>query len=477
MLQRYRTQIAGEFHDTDRVEVIKSPFNGEPVAEVGLASPSDLERAIARAHDFFEGGARPPTHARAEALDAIAHTLRERSKELSELLARESGKPIRYARAEVARAVLTFTLGAGECRRLGGEVLPLDQLPGQEGRLCLFERVPRGPIAAISPFNFPINLVAHKLSPALAVGAPTVLKPAQQSPLTAHALGQWLLEKGMPPELLSVLHMQPDVAEKLVTDERIAVLSFTGSDSLGFRLKSIAGKKHVLLELGGNAPCVIDEGVNLDAVVPKVAEACWANAGQVCIKVQRVFVHRALFADFIERFVKFSERVPCGDPMNEDTIVGPLIEAKHVKRVLDWVHEAKEGGAKLLLGGDADGQVVRPTILTNTNDQMRVCRDEIFGPVAIVERVDSFDDALAACNRSRFGLQAGLFTPNVGHALKAFRTLRYGGVLINETPMLRVDNYPYGGVKDSGIGREGVAFAVEEFTEPKVLILATPPGE
>ncbi len=476
MLQRYRTQLAGQFIDTDHYEVIKSPFDGEPVAEVGLASAHELERAIASAHDFFESGNRPPTHQRAEALDAIAHTLRERSDELSLLLTRESGKPIRYARAEVARAVLTFTLGAAECRRLGGEVLPLDQLPGQEGRLCLFERVPRGPVAAISPFNFPINLVAHKLSPAFAVGAPTVLKPAQQSPLTAHALGQWLIERGLPPELLSVLHMQPDIAEKLVTDERIAVLSFTGSDTLGFRLKSIAGKKHVLLELGGNAPCVIDEGVNLDAVVPKVAEACWANAGQVCIKVQRVFVHRALFADFVERFVKFSERVVCGDPLNEDTVVGPLIEAKHVKRVLDWVQEAKDGGAKLLLGGDADGQVVRPTILINTNDRMRVCRDEVFGPVAVVERVDSFDDALAACNRSRFGLQAGIFTPDVGRALKAFRTLRYGGVLINETPMLRVDNYPYGGVKDSGLGREGVAFAVEELSEPKVLILATPPG-
>jgi len=471
MLQRYRTQLAGEFRDTDRFDVIRSPFDGEPVAEVGLAGADDLEQAIGCAHDFFESGARPPTHVRAEVLDAIAHTLRDREQELSELIARESGKPIRYARAEVKRAVLTFTLGAAECRRLGGEVLPLDQLPGQEGKLCLFERVPRGPIAAISPFNFPINLVAHKLSPAFAVGAPTVLKPAQQSPLTAHALGQLLIERGLPPSLLSVLHMPPEVAEKLVTDERIAVLSFTGSDSLGFRLKSIAGKKQVLLELGGNAPCVIDAGVNLDAVVPKVADACWANAGQVCIKVQRIFVHRTLFADFAERFVKFSEQVRCGDPLHEDTVVGPLIESKHVKRVLDWVREATDGGAKLLLGGDADGQVVRPTILTNTREEMRVCRDEIFGPVAVIERVDSFDDALAACNRSRFGLQAGVFTPNVGHALKAFRTLRYGGVLVNETPMLRVDNFPYGGVKDSGIGREGVAFAVQEFSEPKVLIL------
>ena len=474
MLQRYRTQIAGELRDTARVQTIKSPYNGDIVAEVGEASASDLELAIERAHSAFEAGQRPATHQRAELLDRITHTLRERSAELAELITRESGKPLRYSRAEVARAALTFTLGSGESRRLGGEVLPIDQLPGTEGRLCLFERVPRGPVAAISPFNFPINLVAHKLSPALAVGVQTVLKPAQQSPLTAHALGEWLLEQGMPGHLLSVLHMPPDVAEKLVTDERMAVLSFTGSDSLGFRLKAIAGKKSVLLELGGNAPCVIDEGVNLDAVVPRIAEACWANAGQVCIKAQRVFVHHSLFADFMDKFKAFSEQVACGDPMREDTVVGPLIEARHVTRVLDWVKEAQSGGARLVLGGHAEGQVVYPTILTQTSDAMRVCKDEVFGPVAVVESVASFDDALVACNRSRFGLQAGIFTPHVGNALKAFRTLRYGAVLINDTPMLRVDNYPYGGMKDSGIGREGVRFAVEEFTEPKVLILAPP---
>ena len=474
MLQRYRTQIAGELRDTAQVQAIESPYDGSIVAEVGQASESDLELAIERAHAAFESGQRPATHQRADVLDRIAHVLRERSAELAELITRESGKPVRYSRAEVARAALTFTLGAGESRRLGGEVLPIDQLPGTEGRLCLFERVPRGPIAAISPFNFPINLVAHKLSPALAVGAPTVLKPAQQSPLTAHALGEWLLECGMPGELLSVLHMMPAVAERLVTDERMAVLSFTGSDSLGFRLKGIAGKKSVLLELGGNAPCVIDEGVDLDAVVPRIAEACWANAGQVCIKAQRLFVHHRLFADFMDKFVKFSERVACGDPMREDTVVGPLIEARHVTRVLDWVREAQSGGAKLVLGGHAEGQVVFPTILTDTSESMRVCKDEVFGPVAVVESVASFEDALAACNRSRFGLQAGIFTPHVGRALLAFRTLRYGAVLINDTPMLRVDNYPYGGMKDSGVGREGVRFAIEEFTEPKVLILAPP---
>ncbi len=475
MLQRYRTQVAGERQDTDEVALIRSPFDNEPVAEVGQASSAHLERAIAAAHEAFEAGQRPATYQRAELLERIARTVQEKSAELAELIVRESGKPLRYARAEVSRAVLTFTLGAGESRRIGGEVLPIDQLPGTEGRLCLYERVPRGPIAAISPFNFPLNLLAHKLSPALALGAPMISKPAQQSPLTAHALGELLLEQGLPGYLLSVLHMQPNVAQQLVEDDRIAVLSFTGSDTLGYRLKSQAGKKQVLLELGGNAPCVIDQGIDVDAVVPRVAEACWANAGQVCIKAQRIFVHRSLFADFIAAFVAYSERVVCGDPMHEETVVGPMIEARHVTRVLDWVREAQSGGAQLLLGGHAEGRVVYPTILTGTRDAMRVRRDEVFGPVAVVESVDSFDDAIAACNRARFGLQAGIFTPHVGHALQAFRALRYGGVLINDTPMLRVDNYPYGGMKDSGLGREGVRFAVEEFSEPKVLILGAPP--
>ena len=471
MLQRYRTQIAGEFFDTASVHTVQNPFDGRPVAEVGDAAASDMERALERAHHAFESEARAPTHQRADLLDTIARVLRERSAELAHLITLESGKPIRYAKGEVARAALTFSLGAGEARRLGGEVLPIDQLPGAEGRLCLFERVPRGPIAAIAPFNFPLNLVAHKLAPALAIGAPTILKPAQQSPLTAHALGQWLLEAGMPGALLSVLHCAPEVAEHLVTDERIAVLSFTGSDALGWRLKALAGKKHVQLELGGNAPCVIDADADLDAIIPAISEACWANAGQVCIKAQRVFVHQKLFADFKDKFKKYSEAVKCGDPLKEDTVVGPLIEARHVKRVLDWVNEAVQGGAELLLGGHAEGQVVFPTILTKTRDEMRVCRDEVFGPVAVIEPVESFDAAIEACNRSRFGLQAGIFTHNLEHALKAFRALRYGGVLINDTPMLRIDNYPYGGVKDSGLGREGVRFAVEEFTEPRVLIL------
>ena len=257
----------------------------------------------------------------------------------------------------------------------------------------------------------------------------------------------------------------------MVEDERMKVLSFTGSDVVGWKLKALAGKKQVLLELGGNAPCVLDEDVDLDAVLPSIVMGSWANAGQVCIKVQRIFVHRSRYDDFLTRFVEASEAVVVGDPMNEATVVGPLIEEVHVERVLSWVKEAVDGGAKLWCGGKARGSVVLPTVLTDATEDMRVCKDEIFGPVTIVEPFDHFEDAIAACNRSRFGLQAGIFTRDIGRAMTAYRELDYGGVMINDVPTFRVDNFPYGGSKDSGFGREGVHFAMEEMTEPKVLIM------
>jgi len=386
-------------------------------------------------------------------------------------MARESGKPIRYCRGEVSRAVVTFTLAAGEARRFGGEVLPVDLEARAEGRLCLFTRMPRGPLAAIAPFNFPLNLIAHKLSPALAVGAPVVLKPPPQCPLTGHVLGELMHAAGLPAGGLSVLHCSPETAQRMVEDERMKVLSFTGSDAVGWRLKSLAGKKQVLLELGGNAPCVIDEGVDLDAALPGIVQGAWANAGQVCIKVQRLYVHASLFEDFLARFVAATGELACGDPMDEETVVGPLIEPRHVERVLAWTKEAVSAGARLHCGGEARDHVVLPTVLTDTRPDMKVCAEEVFGPVTVLEPFERFDDALEACNRGRFGLQAGIFTNHVGRALQAFRELDYGGVLINDVPTFRVDNFPYGGTRDSGFGREGVRFAMEEMTEPKTLVM------
>jgi glyceraldehyde-3-phosphate dehydrogenase (NADP+) len=464
-------RIGGELRVGKEIEVVTSPFDGEAVGEVALGDMSDMDDAIATADAAMSVMRALPTHRRASILEGVAAQLERRKDEIGTLMARESGKPIRYCRGEVARAVVTFTLAAGEARRFGGEVMPIDLEARSEGRLCLYTRVPRGPVAAIAPFNFPLNLIAHKLAPAVAVGAPVVLKPPPQCPLTGHVLGELLHEAGLPAGGLSVLHCSPETAQRMVEDDRMKVLSFTGSDVVGWRLKSLAGKKQVLLELGGNAPCVVDEGVDLESILPSIVQGAWANAGQVCIKVQRLYVHESLYEDFLKGFVQATRELACGDPMDEATVVGPLIEPKHVERVLAWTREAVAGGARKHCGGEAQGQVVLPTVLTDVKPDMKVCREEVFGPVTVVERFDRFEQALEACNRGRFGLQAGIFTRDIGRALQAFRELDYGGVLINDVPTFRVDNFPYGGTRDSGLGREGVRFAMEEMSEPKLLVM------
>jgi glyceraldehyde-3-phosphate dehydrogenase (NADP+) len=471
MMQRYRTKIGGRPLETQHFARVTNPYDGTTVGEVGLGSEKEIHAAILSTVDGFQQTRRLATHERARILGGIASRIGARAEELSRLISLESGKPIRYARAEVRRAVTTFTLAAAEVRGFGGEVQPIDQQAGFEGRLCLHRRVPRGPIAAIAPFNFPLNLTAHKVAPALAVGASVVLKPPAQSPLTAHVLSDIVDQSGAPPGSLNVVHCEPEVGERIVTDERIEMLSFTGSAELGWRLKSLAGKKRVLLELGGNAPCIIDAGTDLERVMPELVEAAWASAGQVCIRAQRLLVHAELYSEFLERFVALTQQVVCGDPLDERTTVGPLIDSRNVERVLAWVREAASQGARVLTGGSADGNVVRPTVLVDVRPEMRVYREEVFGPVTSVERVASFDEALARANEGRYGLQAGVFTPRLEHALRAFEELEFGGVLIDETPMFRSDSYPFGGIKDSGFGREGVRFAMEEMTEPKVLVL------
>jgi len=466
-----RLRIGGERREGRGSEPIRSPFDGAHVGIASVGGPDDLDDAIAAAAAAFERTRSMPTHARVAILERASGRLRERREDLARLIARESGKPIRFARGEVDRAAVTFALAAGECRRFGGEMLPIDLEPRAEGRLCLVSRVPRGPIAAISPFNFPLNLVAHKLAPAIAVGAPVVLKPPPQCPLTALELADVLEEAGLPAGALNVVHCPPEVAQRMVEDERLKVLSFTGSDKVGWRLKALAGKKQVLLELGGNAPCVVDEGVEPAHVLDAVLTASWAHAGQVCIKVQRLFVHAAGFDAFLAAFVERTRAVPCGDPLDERTVVGPLIERQHVDRVLSWIREAVEAGGRLHCGGEADGSVVRPAVLTDVPPTAKVVCEEVFGPVTVLEPFASFDEVLARCNATRFGLQAGVFTRDLARALQAARELDYGGVMINDVPTFRVDNFPYGGSKDSGFGREGVRYAMEEMSEPKVVVM------
>jgi acyl-CoA reductase-like NAD-dependent aldehyde dehydrogenase len=465
-----RLRIGSERRTGIGVAAIRSPYDGALLGEVCVGGARDVDDACAAAAAAFPATKRMPTHARVAVLERTAHALRERAEEFAVRLAREAGKPIRFARGEAARAAVTFELAAAECRTARGEVLAVDLEERAEGRLCLSERVPLGPVAAISPFNFPLNLVAHKVAPAIAVGASLVLKPPPQCPLTAFALAELIDAAGWPAGGLNVVHCSPQDAQRMVTDERLAVLSFTGSDTVGWKLKELAGRKQVLLELGGNAPCVIDEGVALASVLDPILLACWAYAGQVCIRIQRVLVHASLYERFLAAFVERTRALACGDPMDEATVVGPLIETRHVERVLEWVREAVAGGARLHCGGERRGSVVLPVILTGVQPHMRVCKDEVFGPVTVVERFETFDQALELCNATRFGLQAGIFTHDIARALRAFRELDYGGVLINEVPTFRVDNYPYGGTKQSGFGREGVRYAMQAMTESKVLV-------
>jgi acyl-CoA reductase-like NAD-dependent aldehyde dehydrogenase len=469
---RQHTRIGDRRVDSGRVEVVRNPYDGAPVGEVGVATEVEVDAAIELAARAFTDTRRQPVHVRARVLASAARIIDAHADELAGLMARESGKPIQFCRGEVARAVVTFDMGSAAVRTFHGEVVPVDLEPRAEGRLCITTRVPRGPVAAISPFNFPLNLVAHKLSPAFAVGATVVLKPPPQCPLTAFRLGELLDDAGLDPRALGIVHCPPELGQRLVEDERLRVLSFTGSDAVGWKLKALAGKKQVLLELGGNAPCIVDQDADLDDAVPKINMASWANAGQVCIRVQRVLVHASVYDAFMQRFLAATAATKAGDPLDEKTVVGPIIERKHVERLLAWIREAVHAGATLHCGGEADGNVVQPTILTEVPKSTRVWKDEAFGPVTIVEKFARFEDAIASCNEGRFGLQAGVFTRDVGRALQAFRELDYGGVIVGDTPMFRVDNYPYGGTKDSGFGREGVRWAMEEMTEPKTLVMS-----
>jgi acyl-CoA reductase-like NAD-dependent aldehyde dehydrogenase len=469
-MKRSASNTSGKARETARFDAIKSPYTGEVVSEVAVASASDLDRAIESASRVLHACRALSAQSRASACEAVANALASQKDTIAKLIAEESGKPLRYARAEVLRGITTFALGAATARTLGGEVLPGTAAADGEGRLVLYRRVARGVVGAISPFNFPLNLAAHKLAPALAVGAPIVLKPPHQAPSAGLLLAE--LTAGLVPDgAVNALHALPEVAEQLARDERIALLSFTGSDSVGFKLKALAGKKQVLLELGGNAPCIVDETADLDDALPKIVESCWANAGQICIKAQRLIVHERIFEEFSARFLAATRELAVGDPLDERTVVGPLIEARHVARVLGLVEEARAAGARLLHGGQASGQLVEPTILVDVKPELRVYREEVFGPVTTLEPFRTFADALARANATRFGLQASLFTRDLGRALGAFERLEYGGVLINEPTTFRSDDYPYGGLRDSGSGREGVRFAAEEYTEPRVLVL------
>lgn len=463
--------IGGQWRYGDSVVRVNDPFTGQVIAEVSQASQADAEAAIQSTVDAASAMASLPSHARYHLLQKIAGALYDRREEFARLMTAEAGKPITDARREVNRAIQTFTVAAEEAKRIPGEVIPLDWTPGSDGHLGILRRFPIGPVLGITPFNFPLNLVAHKVAPALAAGNPILIKPAPQTPLTALLLGEVAIEAGVPSGGLNVVPCDNTIAEHLVIDPRFKLLSFTGSAAVGWMLKAKCGKKKAVLELGGNAGVIVETDADLDAAAQRCATGGFGYAGQTCISVQRIFVHHSVADLFTTKLLLQVARLKAGDPNDEATVVGPLINPSAAARVEGWIGEAVSEGARVLLGGKRMGSVLEATVLSNVTPTMNVSCQEVFGPVVTLTSYRQFDEAIAALNHSDYGLQAGVFTQDINKVFHAFRHLEVGAVLANEIPTFRADHMPYGGVKDSGSGREGVKAAIEEMTEPRLLVL------
>jgi acyl-CoA reductase-like NAD-dependent aldehyde dehydrogenase len=461
---------------------VEDKYRLEPAARVAQASVADLERAIAAADAAREAMGAMPGHARRAVLEHAADRFAARAEELAAALVAEAGKPIKDSRGEVGRLIDTFRMAADEATRLpgGGEVIPLDVSGRAEGYRGMTRRVPIGPCSFITPFNFPLNLVAHKVAPAIAAGCPFVLKPADLTPIGALIVGEVLAETDLPDGAFSILPLPVERASPMVTDARLKLLSFTGSGEVGWRLKAMAGKKRVVLELGGDAAVVLDETLtdaDLDDAVGRIVIGAFYQSGQSCIGVQRVLLHRSIYEGVRERLIAAVGELKIGDPQDPATFVGPIISDAHADRIERWVREAEDAGATVLCGGGRDGRVIEPTLLEGVPEGVTLRREEVFGPVAYLVPFDTFDEAMAMVNASRFGLQAGVFSRDIHRVMRAWDVLEVGGVVANDVPSWRVDHMPYGGVKDSGLGREGLRYAIEDMTEPRLLVLRDrPPG-
>ncbi len=453
---------------------VTDKYSGQVVTRVAVADPSVIDRAIAAAVKATEPMARMAPYQRQAILNHCVSRFAERFDELAESLCIEAGKPIRDSRGEVGRLIDTFRIAAEESVRIGGEIQNLEISPRARGYRGMWKRVPIGPCSFISPFNFPLNLAAHKVAPALAVGCPFVLKPASRTPLGALIIGEVLAETDLPAGAFSILPCSRDGAELFTTDERLKLLSFTGSPAVGWALKAQAGKKKVVLELGGNAACVVDRDTDLADAVQRIVFGAFYQSGQSCIGVQRVIVHEAIYDDFRDRLVAATGNLVAGNPRDEDTFIGPMISEQEAQRLHLWIEQAIAAGGKRLCGGNRSGAMLEATLLEDVPRDQAVCTREAFGPVAVLSRFERFEDALAEINNSVFGLQAGIFTRDLYRAQMAWDVLDVGGVIIGDVPSWRVDNMPYGGVKESGLGREGVRFAMEDMTEIRNLVIRTP---
>jgi acyl-CoA reductase-like NAD-dependent aldehyde dehydrogenase len=467
--------LAGRWVDSpDRLEVANPADPDTPAGATFNATEEQYEEAVTAAVAAFDQTRVLPAYERGHALREISNGIKARREELGRILSMEAGKPIRDALVEVDRATLTFRLGAEEAERMYGEMIPLDLMASSKSRVGITRRFPIGPVAAISPFNFPLNLAAHKLAPAIAAGCSIVLKPPSKDPLTMLTVAEIVDGVGLPQGAVSILPMTRELGDRMVADDRFKLLTFTGSPSVGWRMKERAGKKKVVLELGGNAGVIIDKSADLDWAVKRTLVGAFSYAGQVCISVQRLFVHEDIRQAFLDRFLEGVKTLHLGDPLDPVTDVGPMVDDKAASRTQGWVDEAVQLGGKVVAGGKANGAFFEPTVLENVPVEAQVCSNEAFAPLVVVFPFTDFGEAIRQVNDSFFGLQTGVFTNDLTHAWQAFNELEVGGVIVNDIPTYRIDHMPYGGVKDSGQGREGLRWSIEDMTDLRIMVLAQP---
>lgn len=471
MSTTYPIYVGGEWSESGTPLNVINPYDDSVLGTTFLASAETLDQATVKAVKAFETFRRAPIFDRVTLLRDLAQKVRDHRSELIQLIAREAGKPINEATTEVDRGAFTIDTAAEEAKRIGGEVIPLDLLPSSKGRYGIVRRFPIGPIAGISPFNFPLNLALHKVAPAIAAGNSIVLKPPSLAPLTMLYIARLADEIGLPKGVLSVLPMNREVGDRLVSDERFKLLSFTGSPDVGWKMKANAGMKQVVLELGGNAGALIDEDAELGFAASRIRMGAFSYAGQVCISVQRVFIHESRYDEMKSRIISDAESLKTGDPLDPWTELGPMIDSKAAARAEEWVAQAVKDGATVLTGGKAQGRFFQPTVIENANRTSFVCSREAFAPLVTIFPVKDFADGIRQLNDSEYGLQAGIFTNRLEQALTAFDHVESGGVIINDVPTYRIDHMPYGGVKSSGLSREGVRYTIEDMTEPRLMVL------
>lgn len=466
----YKLYIGGEFIAGQTILEVRNPYNNEIVDTTYVAEKSHLEMAIESGLKSEELMKNLPIYKRFEILQQIASGIRENKAEMGLILAQESGKPLKYALGEIDRSIQTFTVAAEECKRLPSDYFSIDWTPAGHGKEAFVKYFPVGLIAGIAPFNFPLNLAVHKIAPAIASGNPIILKPARSTPLSTLYLAKIIDKTDLPKGALSILPMDRESGNQLVTDERFKKLSFTGSPEIGWEMKKNAGRKKITLELGGNAGVIVTKNADINIAVQKTLVGSFAYSGQVCIHVQRIFVQNEIFETFSQKFIEETKKLKIGEPQSLDTDISAMIDESNAIRVENWVNEAVNSGAKILCGGKRNGTFYEPTVMTNTSKEMKVCSLEIFGPVVSIERFENFEEAVRLINDTDYGLQAGIFTDSIKEINYAFNNIEVGGVMHNEVPTFRVDHMPYGGIKNSGFGREGIKYAIMEMMEPKILV-------